>query len=1153
MQPPAENQANALVPVKTRSQVILHFSKWWLLLTVVYTITAVLGLQWATANGLGSPIWPAAGVALAGLVLGGLPLASSIFIGTLAGYFIVGSEHPLWVKIILASGNMLAGMAGAYLLRRFKFNTGFNTMQDALGFILIAVAVGFISTFIGVGTLSLSMPLSSDATLNLAAGWWMGDVIGILTLGAFILCWSANQEDSLLWWLHFIACMSVISLASWALYLSDMTPLLRTWHIVLLFIWAAMAFKARGATTASLISLIFGVWGTALGTGSFSDIPGIDSISDRFMLLQQFTGITAITMLILSSALEERQAKEAIRQREERLHRQMQRQTALLNVSQKIMESGHNEKQLISIVFDVIGPYIDADIGLSYYFDKNHQQLRLLHCFGLDDNFQSRSSILPIGTAYCGMVAKTRRPIYADFHRIKSDANANLVREIAATAYACHPLTGSDGELIGTLSFASRSRRFFNPEDLELFQTVCHFISLAWQRHSFETALASREERLRLAKQASGLGIYDYNVQGGFIEWDERVREIWGIGPDEPVDYNTFINGLHPDDRNTTQQAVEKAFDPTGDGRYHALYRVINKIDGSERWISATGDTMFRDGQPVRLIGTVSDITQRVESEEELKLAVERAEVAQKAATAALYDYWPKTNRVTRHQTITTVSGYRPEEIEFSKEGWRGLIHPDDVPVFDKVLADCFSTAGQESYVMQYRVKHKLGHYIWISDHAQVIRSIGGEVERVVGMIIDITQQKQFEADLSVAKEQAEAASQAKSSFLANMSHEIRTPMNAVVGLSDILARDPSLSQRQHDMVTTLQLSAQSLMHLINDLLDISKIETNKIDLERIPFKLKTVIDEVLGIAKVAAKQKNITLAYEDSPIAQKEYMGDPTRLGQILHNLVSNAIKFTEQGSVNLSLQTSPDSDPHHDYVHIKVTDTGIGIPEGKIESIFDKFTQADSSITRKFGGTGLGLAISKNLAEIMGGGIGVESKPQQGSTFTVYLPLEHAQPAANAAKADSDHSAASTLQRLPIQEAPCLLLVEDYEPNIIVAEHVLQELGYTYDIVKDGHAALERIRKNRNKYFAVLMDVQMPHMDGLEVTRIIRAEESSNKLSPLPIIAMTAFAMEEDRQRCLNIGMNDYISKPFPFEELERILNKYVPEQQRRMPAEA
>jgi hypothetical protein len=162
MQPPAENQANALVPVKTRSQVILHFSKWWLLLTVVYTITAVLGLQWATANGLGSPIWPAAGVALAGLVLGGLPLASSIFIGTLAGYFIVGSEHPLWVKIILASGNMLAGMAGAYLLRRFKFNTGFNTMQDALGFILIAVAVGFISTFIGVGTLSLSMPLSSD-------------------------------------------------------------------------------------------------------------------------------------------------------------------------------------------------------------------------------------------------------------------------------------------------------------------------------------------------------------------------------------------------------------------------------------------------------------------------------------------------------------------------------------------------------------------------------------------------------------------------------------------------------------------------------------------------------------------------------------------------------------------------------------------------------------------------------------------------------------------------------------------------------------------------------------------------------------------------------------------------------------------------------
>jgi len=400
-----------------------------------------------------------------------------------------------------------------------------------------------------------------------------------------------------------------------------------------------------------------------------------------------------------------------------------------------------------------------------------------------------------------------------------------------------------------------------------------------------------------------------------------------------------------------------------------------------------------------------------------------------------------------------------------------------------------------------------------------------------VHLELEVTERKRAGKALQAEKHKAESANKAKSEFLANMSHEIRTPMNAVLGLSNILAMSKDLPKKQQEMVSTLQLSAQSLLELINDLLDIAKIETNSIDLESIPFTLNEIISEVFSILSLRAREKNIAFDYISAPANDQRFLGDPLRIRQVLLNLVGNAVKFTDQGGVTINVTTSPHEEPRSAYVHIAVSDTGIGIASNKLEGIFEKFTQGDTSITRKYGGTGLGLAISKNLAEIMGGSITIKSQLGKGSEFTLHLPLELA----------SDTDAYSAIAEKNQIETPelllmdgCILLAEDYKPNVMVATYMLEALGYSFDIAINGKEALEKIRTNKGKYLAVLMDIQMPDMDGFEVTKIIREEEKANGLPHLPIIAMTAHALQGDRELCLKSGMDEYISKPFESREL-------------------
>ncbi len=380
----------------------------------------------------------------------------------------------------------------------------------------------------------------------------------------------------------------------------------------------------------------------------------------------------------------------------------------------------------------------------------------------------------------------------------------------------------------------------------------------------------------------------------------------------------------------------------------------------------------------------------------------------------------------------------------------------------------------------------------------------------------------------------AEEASLAKSEFLANMSHELRTPMNAIIGIVNILDRDPSLTAKQRQFISTLNLSSNSLLNLINDLLDIAKIESSEMQIENRPFNLADVLEEVRSIMNVRAIEKDLLLSVKAPPRSQMNFIGDVARIRQVMLNLVSNALKFTDEGFVNILVKVKSDHS-----VRIDVVDSGIGMTKAQLERIFDKFVQADETISRRFGGTGLGLAIVKNLVDMMGGEINVQSQEGMGSRFCISLPLQNVE---HIAENDDDPRFRATgpaAARHALKKSTArkrILLVEDYEGNVIVALTLLQDAGYEVVVANNGKEAIAKLEAE--PFDLVLMDVQMPVMDGYTATALIRKLQAAGQMQAVKIVGMTAHALTGDRQKCLDVGMDDYLSKPFDPERLDAIL---------------
>jgi len=500
---------------------------------------------------------------------------------------------------------------------------------------------------------------------------------------------------------------------------------------------------------------------------------------------------------------------------------------------------------------------------------------------------------------------------------------------------------------------------------------------------------------------------------------------------------------------------------------------------------------------------------------------------------------WDEVSREysTVSREYAQIFGYSVEEFlaRYRKlEQDMELVHPEDR---ERVLAeDQAVTSHLNPITIEYRALHRDGSVRHVREIIFGVTDEEGTLVESMVTLQDVSDIKQAEHELRLAKETAESESSAKSSFLANMSHEIRTPMNAIVGLTKLVQQE-NLTTKQAKQLTQIESSTQHLLSIINDILDLSKIEAGKFSLKHADFDLEAVFDHIQSMFKEQIDAKGLTFEV-DQDDAFNWLWGDQTRIRQALFNYVGNAVKFTERGTITLRARKLEEHDDEV-LLRFEVQDTGLGIAPEKLSRLFSAFEQGDASTTRQYGGTGLGLAITQSLAQMMGGEAGVESKPGCGSTFWFTARLGKGQgvmPATPSVKAaDSD------TELCQHHRGSRILLAEDNAVNREVAVALLSRAGLVVDTAENGRVAVDKALTGA--YDMVLMDMQMPEMDGLEATRIIRSTVSSEDL---PILAMTANVFAGDRQACMDAGMNDFVAKPIDMEHLISAITKWLPKKE-------
>ena len=541
----------------------------------------------------------------------------------------------------------------------------------------------------------------------------------------------------------------------------------------------------------------------------------------------------------------------------------------------------------------------------------------------------------------------------------------------------------------------------------------------------------------------------------------------------------------------------------------------------------------------------IEDVTEKREAEEAVRASEERVRLLLDSTAEAIYGIDPGGNCTFANAACLRMLGY-PDAQKMIGGNMHALIHhtrPDGTPY---PAAECLNHRALRSG----EGTHADDEVLWRSDGTSFPAEYWshpivhqGNVVGSVVTFLDITERKAAEGELVKARKLAEAASQAKSRFLANMSHEIRTPMNGIVGMARLLA-DSRLTPEQGHYAEVVRTSAEALNALLGDILDLSKIESGKMTLECVDFDLRQTLKEVVDLLAIQARRKGIELTCLAASGTPALLRGDPGRLRQVVTNLVANGIKFTSRGSVDIRVGAESE-DARAATLEFTVADTGIGIPEDRADALFSPFVQADQSTTRKYGGTGLGLAISRQLVEAMGGRIGFESAEGRGSTFRFTAKFEKREAGqAPERTAGPEASAASSRQSRFSRELEArparILLAEDNLVNQQVVLASLGSLGYAADSVVNGADAIEALR--RTDYDLVLMDCEMPEVDGYEATRRIR-DPGTGALNPrVPIVAVTANAISGDRERCLRCGMDDYLSKPMELEELALVLAKWT-----------
>ncbi len=576
---------------------------------------------------------------------------------------------------------------------------------------------------------------------------------------------------------------------------------------------------------------------------------------------------------------------------------------------------------------------------------------------------------------------------------------------------------------------------------------------------------------------------------------------------------------IHPHDRPILIQARSRR----QAGETSSYEARLIRSDGCVFPVQVTGTPRWQDGKFFGSIVAVTDLTERKRFEDELKKS--------EAENRLLLDSIPdsiflldKEGNFLDYRTPNSSILYAPAEL-FMGKNIHSIMPQDLVELTMNNLGLARQSGKMQVFEYQLPTNGEIKHF-----EARINLCEGGDF---LALVRDVTERKRSDEMLWKAKEEAEAAAKAKSEFLANMSHEIRTPLNAVIGLTGLLL-DTDLTHEQRNYLEIVRDSGDSLLSVINNILDFSKIDGGMMELEHSPFDLRRCIESTMDLMVTRAAEKGLVLKVVLDDQLPTMLVGDASRLRQVLANLLSNAVKFTDKGFVEVSVRGN--AIPEGFELRFDVLDTGIGMPQDKLDRLFMPFSQIDSSITRRYGGTGLGLAISKRLVGMMGGRIWAKSNPGVGSTFTftikVKLPcMQPVQHEVKDLKPDIKPPIEGHFQQaLPLS----ILLAEDNAVNQMVLLQMLRKIGYQADLASNGFDVLAAL--DRQAYDVILMDIQMPDMDGFEATRRILARFP--KMKRPRIIALTAHALNGDRERCLEAGMDGYLSKPVKIEDLQSAL---------------
>ena len=1012
--------------------------------------------------------------------------------GFLAGY-INYHQSPTSLPFLLINPliPLVYASASLYLRRKLTAGTRIRCTRDVINLLGVSLLASFSAAFCGTAILVWSGEIPSMDYARAVFNWWIGDAVALSSVTPFLL------EFVVPWSRGFLGLSGAPSLPrgrpSWTrgqlfestgflaslvflVYLAFGNDFARSAHLFYLFFLPLIWIAIRRGLRGVVVALVLVDSGLAVMMHVVHQGLG-DLAVLQFLML-----ILALTALLLGAIIGER------KQAELRL----------------TLEEEHIRLILESTAEGIYG--VDGG-GICTFI--NPAALRIL-------GFAAREELLgknihsvchhssPEGVAWSQEHCKihqsfrTGSPVHVDDEFFWRKDGAGFPVE-----YWSHPIVRS-GTIVGC---------------------VVTFLDVS-QRRAFERAIRESEQRFRAVFEGGEIGIAVSDIKDGHMTVNPAYRRMLGCSEEEMQSIRIFDQLTHPDDLESDRREFQRIVSGEVD-HLHFDKRYLLR-DHRLAWVSLEL-SVLRDpgGDPQFILGLATDITKRKHAEEELRASERqlRAFIEDAPVCVAMFDRNIRYLAASRRWLTDYGSG---------RSDLAGVCLYDAIPNLPEKWRDSHrrGLAGEKQHVDEDLWVRSDGSPQWVSWALHPWRDPQGNIGGIIIAAEDISQRKQAETVLQNAKHAAEAASQAKSLFLATMSHEIRTPLNGILGMTELVL-DSDLTSVQREHLNLARFSAESLLSIINDILDFSKIEAGKMEIESIPFHLRASLDETLKTCAIRARHKGLEFAFDAPPNLPDAFLGDPGRLRQILLNLIGNAVKFTDRGHIRVHVDAVSRT-PGRALLHFAVEDTGIGVPPELQEKIFGAFSQADDSMARKYGGTGLGLAICLRLVDRMGGQIWLESALQRGSTFhfTVDLALqiagETAEHPPSAPPADS----------VTTQASPChVLVVEDNAVNRMLAQRILEKRGFQVTLAVDGKQALLAVEKAT--FDLILMDIQMPEMDGFEATAAIRRREQlAGKHTP--IIALTAHAMKEDRERCLSGGMDAYVTKPIRPDELFRTIHE-------------